>query len=432
MSHRGWSPRAPLVLGWLALCALVVGFGTWAMGTQISGAIIAPGQVVVERNRQVVQHPEGGVVAKVMVRDGDRVAAGAVLMRLEDRALRSQLARVETRLFEVMARRARLEAERDGAARIAFDPRLRARAVRHPGLAGAMAGQRRLIEARAKSMDREQAQVRRRRAQTAKQIEGISAQEAALRRQLELIERELTDQTALWQRGLAPVARVLSLRREEARLRGTMGELAARRAAAADRAAEIELEGLKLRSRHREAAITELRELHPRELDLAEERRALRKRLSRLEVTAPVAGVVHDLQVFGPQAVVRPAAALLYIVPQDRPLVIQARIAPSDIDALHAGQKVNLRFSALHQGVTPNVPGRITHISADILQEAGSGPAYFRADIRLERNARADLPEGLTLLPGMPVEAFFKTGAQRPMAYLLKPLTDYFIRAFRE
>jgi len=211
-----------------------------------------------------------------------------------------------------------------------------------------------------------------------------------------------------------------------------MGELAARRAAAADRAAEIELEGLKLTSRRREAAIAELRDLHPDEQDLTEERRALEKRLSRLELTAPVAGVVHDLQVFGPQAVVRPAEALLYIVPQDRPLVIHARIAPSDIDALHPGQQVNLRFSALRQGVTPNVPGRVTRVSADILREAGSGRAYFQADIMLDREARAALPKGLTLLPGMPVEAFIATGAQRPMAYLLRPLTVYFSRAFRE
>jgi len=428
----GFSARRPLLLGWIALGLLVLGFGGWAFGTQISGAIVAPGRVVVERNRQVVQHPDSGVVGDLMVSEGDHVAAGAVLLRLEDHELRSRLAVIETRLFEVMARRARLEAERDGATEITFDALLHHRASIEPALAEVMAGQRQLLQARAGSIEREVAQLHKRREQTGKRIEGITAQQAALRQQVALIDQELQDQQALLDRGLAQVARVLSLRREDARLRGAMGELAARRAEAVERSAEIDIEVLKLTSHRREAAIAELRDLRRHEAELSEERRALLARLARLEIKAPVAGVVHDLQVFGPQAVIRPAAPLLYIVPQNRPLAIQARIAPSKVNAVHPGQDVTLRFSFLNQGAEPRVTGQITRLSADVLRDPSTGHAYYRADIILPPEARANLPGDATLLPGMPVDAFIRTQAQRPIAYLLEPLSGYFARAFRE
>lgn len=433
MSHAGgFSARRPLVLGWIALGLLVLGFGGWAFGTQISGAIVAPGRVVVERNRQVVQHPDGGVVSDVMVSEGDNVTAGAVLMRLEGGDLRSRLAVTETRLFEVMARRARLEAERDGATKIAFDALLLRRANVEPALAEVMAGQRRLMQARARSIEREVAQLHKRREQTGKRIEGIAAQQAALRQQLALIDQELRDQQALLDLGLAQAGRVLSLRREDARLRGAMGELAARRAEAVERSAEIEIEVLELTAHQRQAAIAQLRDLRRYETELAEDRQALLARLAGLDITAPVAGVVHELQVFGPQVVIRPAAPLLYIVPQNRPLAIQARIAPSKVNAVHPGQEVTLRFSFLTQDAMPRVTGQITHLSADVLRDPSTGQAYYRADIILPPTARADLPGGAALLPGMPVDAFIRTQAQRPITYLLAPFSRYFARAFRE
>ncbi len=418
-------------MGWLALLVLLGGFGTWAANARISGAIIAPGRIVVAHSPQVVQHPDGGVVAALLVSEGQRVTAGDVLLRFDQGAIGAELAQVETRLFEVMARRARLEAERDGAPLIRFAPLLRQRAKDSPALTDVMAGQRRLMQARAASLEQELAQLETRRAQAAKASEGIAAQLAALKHQLQLIGQELNAQEALLQQGLAQMTRVLALRREKARLRGAVGELQARDAELADRAAGIELEILRLKARRQEAAITQLRDVQAQERGLRQERQRLQARLSQRRVVAPLGGVVHDLRVPGPQAVVPAAAPILTIVPQDRPPMIRARITPTDIDAVFPDQAVQLRFPALDRAMTPTLEGRVASVSADALWDSASGLAYYQARIALTAGAATALPDTARLIPGMPVEAYIRTGDHRPAAYLIKPMSDYFARAFR-
>lgn len=429
---KSWSVRGPLTVGLIGLFLLVGGFGTWAAVTTISGAIIAPGRIEVDQNRQVVQHPDGGVVSAIEVDEGDEVKAGDVLIRLDETALASQLAITENELFELMARRGRLEAERDESGEISFDPLLVEVAESRPDMAGLMEGQKRLMRARADSIAQEIDQLEKRRGQIANQIEGITAQEAALERQLELIGSELEDQQSLLDRGLAQAARVLALQREEARLSGQVGELAASKAQAGGRMTEIEIEILKLGSRRREEAITNLRDIQYRELELLEERRALIEQLNRLDIRAPVDGVVYGLTVFALRAVVRPADPLLYIVPQDKPLIINAEIEPIHIDKLFVGQDVVLRFPALDQRTTPELTGTVTQISADAFQEQETRRSFYRAEIALSEGEQAKLPEGVTLIPGMPVEAYVRTADRTPIAYLVKPLTDYFTKAFRE
>lgn len=429
---KSWSVRGPMLVGLVGLFLLLGGFGTWAGMTTISGAIIAPGRIEVDQNRQVVQHPDGGVVAAIEVDEGDRVKAGDVLIRLDETALASQLAITENQLFEIMARRGRLEAERDDSEEVTFDPLLLEVAETRPDMAGLMAGQERLMAARSESIAQEIDQLEKRRGQITNQIEGIAAQEAALTRQLELIESELADQQSLLDRGLAQVTRVLSLQREQARLSGQVGELAASKAQAAGRITEIEVEILKLGSRRREEAITNLRDIQYRELELLEERRALLEQLNRMDIRAPVDGVVYGLTVFALRAVVRPADPLLYIVPQDRPLIINSEVDPIHIDKLYMDQDVVLRFPALDQRTTPELTGKVTQISADAFQEQETRRSYYRAEIALSEGEQAKLPEGVALIPGMPVEAYIRTADRTPIAYLTKPLTDYFNKAFRE
>lgn len=429
---RSWSVRGPMTVGLVVLILLVGGFGTWAGVTTISGAIIAPGRIEVDQNRQVVQHPDGGVVAAIEVDEGDRVKAGDVLIRLDETALASKLAITENELFEIMARRGRLEAERDEAEEISFDPLLVEVAAKRPEMAGLMQGQARLMAARSESIAQEIDQLEKRRGQIANQIEGIAAQEKALARQLELIESELEDQQSLLDRGLAQATRVLGLQREQARLSGQVGELAASKAQAAGRITEIEVEILKLGSRRREEAITNLRDIQYRELELLEERRALLEQLNRLDIRAPVDGVVYGLTVFALRAVVRPADPLLYIVPQDRPLIINAEVDPIHIDKLYLDQDVILRFPALDQRTTPELTGTVMQISADAFQEQETRRSFYRAEIALSEGEQAKLPEGVALIPGMPVEAYIRTADRTPIAYLVKPLTDYFNKAFRE
>jgi len=424
--------RTPMTIGVLSLITLVGGFGTWAAITEISGAIIAGGQIEVDRNRQVVQHPDGGVVQEILVDEGDTVEEGDVLMRLDPTDLRSELAIVEGQLFEFVARRGRLEAERDDAETIEFEEELLVRAELNADVANLVEGQRQLFQARLESVSNEIEQLSRRRGQITNQVEGIEAQQAALTEQLDLIRRELTDQQSLLDRGLAQASRVLALQREQSRLSGQVGELTAQKAQAEGRITEIEIEILKLGSRRREEAITRLRDLQAREVELAERRRALSGRLERMEMRAPVSGIIYGMTVTTPRSVLKPADPVLFLVPQDRPLVIVAQVEPIHIDKLHVGQEVTLRFSAFDQRTTPELLGNVVQISADSFRDEASGISYYRAEITLDEAERAKLPEGAILIPGMPVEAFIRTDDRTPLAYLVKPLTDYFAKAFRE
>ena len=424
--------RGPMLVGLLGLVLLLGGFGTWAATTTISGAIIAPGRIEVDQNRQVVQHPDGGVVAEINVKEGDRVSAGDVLLRLDPTDLQSQLMIAENQLVELMARRARLEAERDQRKELDFDPLLVQMVADMPDAAALMQGQTTLLMARAETAEQRIAQLHKRRDQTRDQISGIDAQSTALSKQLDLIAEELVSQQSLLDRGLAQAARVLSLQREEARLSGRMGELAAQRAQAEGRITEIEIEILQLGTDRREEAITTLRDLQFRELELREQRRALKERMSRLEITAPVPGIVYNLQVFALRSVIRPADPVLFLIPQDRPLVINARVEAIHVDKLHVGQEVTLRFSALDQRTTPELRGHVTQVSADAFEDEATRASYYRAEVVLEPGEIDRLPPDVTLIPGMPVETFIRTADRTPIAYLVKPFTDYLTKAFRE
>lgn len=430
LSPKPIPARGPVLVGLIALVLLLGGFGAWANLTSIAGAVIAHGQIEVDQNRQIVQHPDGGVVAEILVHDGDRVAAGAPLLRLDGEMLRSELAIVESQFFELQARRGRLEAERADAEAIAFPEELLA-AASDPEVARLVAGQRDLFALRRETLQKSLGQIDERRAQTAAQIGGIDAQLAALTRQSELIAQELADQRGLLAKGLAQASRVLALEREAASLAGQSGELVATRAQAEGRLSELELENLRLTSQRREDAETQLRDIGYQELNLAERRRALSGQIERLELRAPVSGVIYAMSVTTPRAVIRPADPVLYLIPQDRPLVIAAKISTINIDEVSIGQPVTLRFSAFASRTTPEVMGQVTLISADAFTDEATRAQYYRAEVMLDEGELAKLG-GLTLVPGMPVEVFIRTGERSPMAYLIKPFADYFNRAFRE
>lgn len=432
MSDTPWSARIPVLIGLFGLVILLGGFAAWATLTQIAGAVIAPGRIEVDQNRQVVQHPTGGVVAEIAVSEGDSVEAGDLLIQLDVKQMRSRLAIVEGQLFELMARRGRLTAERDEASDLTFDADLLAEAEARPDTAELVNGQRNLFFARSESIDRQTEQLDKRVEQTRNQIEGITAQQSSLGRQLELIEQELDVQQSLFERGLTQASGVLALQREAASLDGQLGELAASKAQSEQRITEIEIETLRLTSSRREEAITQLRDLRARELELIEERLALLSEIDLMQIRAPVSGLVYNMRVQAIRSVVRGADPVLFLIPQDRPLVIAARVDPIDIDQISTGQKVNLRFSALDQRTTPELVGQVTILSADAFEDEGSGISYYRAEIILEPGELDKLADGQVLIPGMPVEAFIRTADRSPLAYLVKPMADYFNRAFRE
>lgn len=431
MEDARWSATRPLWVGFMTIALLVGGFGGWSLLTQIAGAVIAAGQIEVENNRQIVQHPDGGVVAEILVTEAQEVRAGDVLIRLEGAQLHSELAIVEGQLFEAMARRARLEAERDEADAPTFPAELIAASTAQPQVMELLEGQRNLFFSRRDTLDKQTQQLEKRSTQIADQTIGIDAQIAALTTQIDLIAQEMADQKTLLAKGLAQNSRVLALEREAAQLQGSVGELTASRAQNQGRATEIELEILRLAALRREEASTQLRDIGQTELELIERRAALRERVARLEIRAPVSGLVLGLTVTSPQSVLRPADPVLYIIPQDRPLVITARVDPIHVDEVHVGQSVRLVFPSLSARTTPEIQGHVTNVSADALIDNATNQPFYRVDVLMDAGEMDKLAHE-TLLPGMPVQAFIATGARTPMAYLLKPFTDYFRAAFRE
>ena len=429
--RSGWSATRPVVLGLIGMLVLLGGFGSWAFFANISGAIISSGRVAVESNRQVVQHIDGGVVTEILVREGDRVEAGDLLIRLDASRLRSEADILADQLHEIATRSARLIAERDDMEEVTYPEDLMTVSRIDREILDMMEGQRSLFEARADSIAREAEQLDRRKDQIASQIDGITSQSEAMTLQLGFIREELDAQRSLLDRGLAQAPRVLALQREEASLLGQMGEFTASVAELEGRATEIDLEILKLRTQTREEAITELRDLQFRQIELAEQLRAITERMSRLDVQAPVDGVVYDMQVFAERAVIRAADPVLYLVPQDRPLVIQTRVDPIHIDQVYPGQPVTLRLPTFDAQTTPELFGAIVRVSPDAFSDDATGQTYYQAEV-LPGEGEVERLNGLVMLPGMPVEAYLRTDDRSPIAYLTRPLANYFNRAFRE
>ena len=428
---RTWSARRPVIIGVLAILILVGGFGGWSVFTTIGGAIVAPGVIQVEQNRQVVQHPDGGVVAEIDVAEAQTVKAGDLLIRLDGAQMRSTLAIFEGQLFDSMARRSRLEAERDDKPAPVFTQELLDLAKTRPDVADQIDGQRRLFTARLETQQAQISQLNKRMDQIAAQVDGIKAQTAALTDQIGLITPAIADQQKLLDEGLTQSARLMDLKREAARLQGNMGELEGNEAQAEGRATEIQLQILQIQSARREDANTQLRDMGDKTLELAERRRALTEQVARLDIRAPVSGIVLGLQVTTPHAVIRAAEPILYIIPQDRPLIIVAQIPPIRVDEVQVGQAVRVVFSAFSARTTPQLNGRLMTISADAMSDQATKASFYRAEITLDPG-EIDKLKGQTLIPGMPVQAYIGTGDRSPIAYLLKPFADYFNMAFRE
>lgn len=427
---RRWSARLPISIGFAAILLLVGGVGIWSVDTQIAGAVVATGTVQVESERQVVQHPDGGVVGEILARDGDSVAAGDVLVRLDGTFIRSELAVVERQLAEIFARRSRLIAERDGS-ELDFRDVPEFELIGAGGIQDQIEGQKNLFAVRKVSLGQEIQLLGEQQNQIDQQIVGAQAQQKASNRQLELIEKELSDVQSLFDRGLVQVTRLLELQRAEARLQGEIGGLVSTVAEARTRISALEIEMLKLGDARREEAISRLRDIQFSEIELQERRISLAEQLARLDVRAPVAGTVFGSRVFAVQGVIQSAEPMMYVVPGDQPLEVSARISPVDVDQVYLGQDVSLMFTAFNRRTTPEVSGLVARVSADAETDEATGTTYYEAILQPDHKELAKLT-AITLLPGMPVEAFLKTEDRTPLSYLTQPLTVYFNRAFRE
>ncbi|MEM7545812.1 MAG: HlyD family type I secretion periplasmic adaptor subunit [Pseudomonadota bacterium] len=428
---KRWTAGRHMWLGMLTLVVLVFGVGAWSAFASIAGAVVSSGKLKVESERQVVQHPEGGVVKEILVKEGDTVEAGEPLIRLDDKLLAADLAIAEGQLFEIMARSGRLIAEADELPEPTFDEELVEAAERNPKIGSLIAGQKRLFAARADTAKRETAQLRERQTQIREEITGAQAQQVALVSQLEFVDKELTDLKELQKKGLAQASRVLALEREKARLLGQRGELIASIAGLKGQISEIEIQLLGLESSRREGAITELRDLEYRIYELREQRDSLVERMDRLEVRAPRPGRVIGMTIFALRSVVQSAEPLLYIVPSDVDLVIETQVEITNVDQVHPGQPARLRFSAFSARTTPEIAGTVVRMSPDAFTDDATGRSYYLAQLSINEGELSKLGD-VQLVAGMPVEAFIQTGERSPFTYMTKPMADYFTQAFRE
>jgi len=423
--------RGPVLAGLAVIALAFGGFGAWAATSPLSSASIAPGVVAVEGNRKTVQHLEGGIIGEILVKDGDRVDAGQVLLRLDPTRPQTVLSLLQGRYWAARAQEARLLAERDARDEIAYPADLIAAAGADDDIAALVDGQQSLFGTRRAALDGQVSVLRQRIAQHKEQIGGVTAQIRSKRTQLDLVREEREGIETLFNKGIAPKPKLLAAKRAEARLEGEIGEHVAEVAELKQQSGETELRIIDLQNRAQERIALELRETQDALTELLDRLRAQEDIMARLDVRAPQEGIVVGLKFFTPGGVIPPGAPILDIVPDQEKLIISANVNPNDIDVVHAGLQAQIRLSVVNSRSTPLVDGTVTSISADRCVIDADGSAFYRATVELVPGA-LDHMDGVQLYPGMPAEVLINTGNRTALEYLLSPITDNVHRALRE
>jgi HlyD family secretion protein len=420
------------LIGFAAIALLVGGIGSWAATTQISGAVIAPGVLVVESNVKKVQHPTGGVVGQIFIREGSVVEEGQIVMRLDDTVTRATLGVVVSQLNELAAREARLLAEREDAEVVTFEKEFMDRAAADRGITVAIAGEEKLFESRKRGRTGQRSQLRERIAQTQEEITGLLSQKKAKESEIKFVGEELVGVSQLYKQNLISIQRYMGLQRDQARLNGEHGQLVAAIARARARISETELQILQLDQDFRTEVLKDLRDAQGKIAELQERKTAAEDQLKRVDIRAPQAGIVHQLSVHTVGGVIGNGETLMQIVPAADKLLVEAKVAPQDIDQVAPGAKATVRIMAGNQRTMPDISTHVTLIGADLTKEKEQpNVAYYvvRLAVAPEEAQRLDQ---LKLVPGMPAEVFIQTRERTPLDYLLKPLTEQLARTFRE
>ena len=424
------SIRLHLVAGLAVVAVLAGGLGGWASTQQISGALIAPGQIVVESNVKKVQHPTGGVVGELRARDGDVVKSGDIVVRLDDTVTKANLAIVTKNLDAALARAARLEAEQRGLDKISFRPQLADRAA-DPEVAAVIASESKLFDVRVTGRAGQKAQLSERIRQLKEEIEGLSAQERAKEQEIALVQQELSGVRDLYEKRLVQISRLTTLERDAARLNGERAQYIAARAQAKGKITETELQIIQVDRDVVSEVSKDLRETNDKIGELIERKVTAEDQLRRIDIRAPQDGIVEQSTVHTVGGVITAGDAIMLIVPQTDDLQVEAKVNPQDIDKLQVGQKTLLRLSAFNQRTTPELNGFVSRVSPDVTTEQRTGQSYYTIRVSMPPQEIARLGD-VKLIPGMPVEAFVQTGERTLISYLMKPLSDQLMRTFRE
>ena len=430
MEEPDSSVRKYLLSGLATVVVLIAGIGGWAATTRLGGAVLAPGTVVVESSVKKVQHPTGGIIGEIRVKEGDRIEANDILVRLDETATRANLQMITNLLDELIVRQTRLEAERDDATGFSMPEDLGARQS-DPRVQSNFATEEVIFAARRNTCESQKSQYKEQIEQLRNQITGMQDQTSAKEKEIVFIAAELDDLIGLEKKQLVPKTRLVSLRREEVRLRGEHGQLVASAAQARGKIAETELQSLGHLQDRKSEVVKELREVQSKRAELTERKITADDQLRRVDLRAPQSGIVHQLSVHTVGGVIEAGEQIMTIVPQGEQLVVEAKVAPRDIDQVRVDHTVNIRFPAFDMRTTPEFEGRVSRISADLTRDDATAPSYYVARIVLNQE-KLRSTQGLKLVPGMPAEVQIATADRTAMSYLMKPIEDQVARAFKE
>jgi HlyD family secretion protein len=424
------SLRRTQLYGFVSFAMMLAVFGAWTEFADINGAVIAPATIVSESYSKKVQHREGGNVLRILVKDGDVVQAGQDLVLLDPTETKAELGIVDGQLDELRIKKARLEAQRDGVADLTLPVALRDRA-QDPGVIEIFAGQKRLLESTLLTVKSKKEQMDEQLGQLKEQIGGIGAQIRSSKKQLELIASEVASLRDLQSKGLVPLSRVSAMDREAARIDGEQGQLSANKAGAEAKIGEVGLQIIQIDEELRNQALTDLRDADAKIAELSERRVSAASRLSRMSIKAPITGTVYQLTIHTEGGVVSPNETLMMILPQGDDLVLQAQVAPTDIDHVHMGQPARIVFTAFNSRVTPEIAAEVTQVAADTTRVDAQTPPYYAIRLTISAEELKKLGDN-KLKPGMGAEAFIQTESRSPLSYLVKPLMDQWRHAMRE
>jgi HlyD family secretion protein len=422
--------KTQIRIGLAIVFLLVGGLGGWAATSTLAGAVLAAGTVVVDSNVKKVQHPTGGVVGEIRVHDGDRVSAGDLVMRLDETVTRANLGIVTGQLDQLLVRLGRLQAERDDVDWV-WPPRALKEREDDPGLLDIFRDERRLYDSRKASRDGQKQQLTERISQLADEVKGLEGQRQSKTTEIGLIHTEFTEISKLWALHLVPLSKKLAMEREAARIEGEQAQLTASIAQARGKSSEIQLQILQVDQDMRTEVNKDMREIQSKVAEFGERRIAAEDQLKRIDIRSPQSGIVHQLSVHTVGGVINPGEPVMMIVPEGDELVIEAKIAPQDVDHVRVGQGTFVRFTAFNQRTTPEFDGVVVRVSADLTKDPQSNQSYFVARIKLADGEDKHLG-GLKLVPGMPAEVHIKTTERTTLSYLLKPLHDQIARTFIE
>jgi HlyD family type I secretion membrane fusion protein len=424
------SLRTVILFGALVIVAFFSGLGGWAAVASLQSAAIAPGVLSVESNRKTIQHFEGGIIAEILVHDGDRVIPGQPLIRLDQTQARATLGQLRARYHAAISLEARLVAERNRLDQVEFSDELFAQKD-NPKVADSMVGEINIFEARQRALDGQAGILAQRIIQFQKEIDGLEGQIESENQQIALISKEVVGLEELVEKKFSGMQRLLQLQHDEAEVAGERSRHRAAIAHVEQNIAEERLKILELDTQRTNEVVEQLRDPQTLLFDVTERMRAAEDVLARTRIDSPLAGIVVDLQIHTAGGVIAPGAAVMDIVPIDANLIIEAQVNPLDIDSVHPGLKAQVVLTAFNRRNVSPIEGTVIFVSADRLTDQRTGQPYFLARISLPEDPLAAV-EGLELYPGMQAKVMIVTGERTTLEYLIKPVTRSFTRALRE